>query len=65
MKDDSDREVGIFAEAIKLASHARAPFLQRHCGGDEHLRRKMEALLSAHDRLGSFLEESPTGQSRH
>ena len=39
----------------------RATFLHNVCGGDESLRRKVEALLKAYDRVGDFLEEPPTG----
>jgi len=62
MKRDSDLEVVIFTEALKLPYQERGPFLQRRCCGDEELRVKVEALLKAHDRLGNFLEEPPTGQ---
>jgi len=60
MKRDSDRKVVIFTEALKVPSNERAPFLQRLCADDEHLRREVEALLRAHDRLGNFLEKPPT-----
>ena len=57
----SDRELIVFTEAVKLPVQARAAFLQRACDGDEELRRKVEALLQAHDHVGHFLEEPPTG----
>jgi len=63
MKSDSDREVAIFAEALEVPPQEREAFLKRKCRGDDHLRRKVEALLRAHDRLGNFLEEPPTGAS--
>jgi eukaryotic-like serine/threonine-protein kinase len=63
MKRDSDREVTIFTEALKLPTHERAAFLQRHCGAEEPLRQKVEALLNAHDRAGDFLTKTPTGRS--
>jgi hypothetical protein len=47
MKNNSDREVVIFTEAVKLPSHERPSFLQRRCAGDEPLRRKIAALLKA------------------
>jgi hypothetical protein len=34
--------------------------LHKACDGDEDLRRKVEALLSAHDRMGNFLEDPPS-----
>ena len=61
MKSDSDREVGIFTEALKVPLQERDAFLERMCSGDEDLRRRLEAMLRAHDRLGNFLEEPPTG----
>jgi len=61
MNSDSDRELTLFNGALKVAPQERQAFLQRMCGGDEDLRRRLEALVSAHDRLGNFLEEPPTG----
>ena len=63
MKGDSDREVAIFTEALKVSPHERKTFLERSCGSDAELRRKVEALLKAHGRLGNFLEEPPSGAS--
>jgi len=62
-KGDSDREIAIFTQALKLSSQAREAFLERSCGSDEDLQRKVEALLKAHGRLGNFLEEPPSGAS--
>jgi eukaryotic-like serine/threonine-protein kinase len=61
MNDDSNREVVIFTQALKFSPRARAAFLEQACEGDDGLRGKVEALLKAHDRLGSFLEEPPRG----
>jgi hypothetical protein len=61
MKSDSDREIAIFTEALKVSLQERAAFLERVCRGEEDLRRKVEALLKAHDRMGDFLQEPPTG----
>ena len=63
MKSDSNREVVIFTEALKVSVQERDAFLANACDGDEKLHRKVEALLRAHDRIGSFLEEPPTGAS--
>jgi hypothetical protein len=60
MNDDAGREMAVFTEAIKVPVRDRAAFLERACRGDEDLRRKVEALLNAHDRIGDFLEEPPT-----
>ncbi|HZR20233.1 MAG TPA: hypothetical protein VFE51_23320 [Verrucomicrobiae bacterium] len=59
MKGDSDHEVAIFTRALKVAPQNRDAFLDHVCAGDEELREKVEALLKAHDRLGTFLEEPP------
>ncbi len=61
MKDDADRELAIFIEALTLPQRQRAEFLERKCGADKKLRRKLEALMRAQDRLGDFLEEPRTG----
>lgn len=61
MNGDTDRELAIFTEALKVQPEEREAFLERACDGDEELRRKLQALLRAHDQLGSFLEEPRTG----
>ena len=61
MNGGSDREVAIFTQALKVAPQDRDAFLDHACGENENLREKVEALLKAHDRLGSFLEEPPGG----
>ncbi len=61
MNDDAGCEIAMFTQAIKLPVPERAAFLDQACGVDENLRRKVEALLNAHERVGNFLEEPPTG----
>jgi hypothetical protein len=61
--DDAGRKIAIFTEAIKAPVKDRAAFLDNACGGDENLRRKVEVLLNAHDRVGDFLEDPPVGAS--
>ena len=63
MKGDTDREIEIFTQALKVSLQEREAFLESSCDGDEDLRCKVEALLRAHARLGNFLEESPPGSS--
>ena len=48
----------IQAAAIDAAGERQA-FLDRHCGQDAELRRRVEALLRAHDDAGSFLDGPP------
>ena len=51
-------EEAIFAEAIdKGTPKARATYLDQACGGDSGLRKRVEALLAAHDHPDSFLNE--------
>ena len=54
MHDNADREMAVFTDAAKLPLQDRAAFLGIACFGDENLRRKVEALLKAHDRVGNF-----------
>ena len=49
-------EESIFAEALEKTDHERAVFLERHCQDDAELRRRVEALLWAHDHPDPFLE---------
>ena len=59
MSDDPGRDVVVFTEALRLPVEARAAFLEQACVGNEKLRREVEALLEAHERVGSFLEKPP------
>ena len=52
----------IFLRAIEAGSPSeRAAVLDRSCGDDAELRRKVEALLFVHDGAGSFLEHPSPG----
>ncbi len=47
----------IFDEAAEIASiEERAAYLERACGDDDEVRRQVDALLSALDAAGSFME---------
>ena len=37
----------------------QAEFLERECGGDSELRRRVDALIAAHELSGSFLDSPP------
>ena len=51
-------EESIFAAALECKSGAeRAAFLDGACGGDQDLRRRVDALLSSHEEAGTFLNE--------
>lgn len=47
----------IFDGALNLTAGERAKFLSEECGNDADLRREVEALLTAHDQAGDFIEE--------
>jgi serine/threonine protein kinase/Flp pilus assembly protein TadD len=51
----------IFCDALELASPAeRAAYLERACGSDPELRRRVERLLEAHAEAGGFLAAPPS-----
>jgi len=49
----------VFNIASSLGPAERAAYLDRVCGSDLSLRKRVEALLQAHDELGAFLPDSP------
>ncbi len=52
------QEQTIFTEALEKDDPAeRAAFLDGACGGDAHLRQRIERLLGQHDHASSFLEQ--------
>src|SRR5258706_3124391 len=59
MNGPAKREALIFTEALGVPVEKRAAFLEGACGGDNRLRRKVEALLASHEEMADFLEESP------
>ena len=64
MPDADPGLMTIFAEALERTDPAaRAAYLDGACGDDAALRRRVEALLAAHDGAGRFLEPDPTGMS--
>src|SRR5262245_15409771 len=61
MEDASPEMLSIFAGAIERPSpEERAAFLDTACGSDVELRRRIEALLRAHDEAGGFLGDDPS-----
>ncbi len=57
MPDADPALMTIFAEALERTDPAaRADYLDGACGDDAALRRRVEALLAAHDAAGRFLE---------
>jgi WD40 repeat protein/serine/threonine protein kinase len=64
MAVDAGRAKFLFLNAAVLADPAeRAAYLERECGGDAELRRRVEALLAADDGGGPFVEGDAGGRS--
>jgi serine/threonine protein kinase/Flp pilus assembly protein TadD len=55
--ESTSREEVIFDSALTLPPAQRAEYLRLACGDDPALRRRVEALLAAHDRAGDFMTE--------
>src|SRR5262249_42359568 len=49
----------LLGELIELDAGEHVAFLDRACGSDQKLRRKLEQLLAAHLQAGSFIEAPP------
>jgi tetratricopeptide (TPR) repeat protein len=63
MPSDPNRVQAVFLAAVEQSGGDRNAYLDQECGPDAELRRRVEALLQAHDEPGSFLESSHTGMS--
>src|SRR5262249_48981141 len=61
MSIDPARVKEIFLTASDKLPEERAAYLDAACGGDAELRRRVEALLAAHDDAGSFLDRAAPG----
>src|SRR5438552_7120884 len=53
---DPRREEAIFEAALALPIEQRPAYLDRACGDDAQLRRRIEVLLQSHEHAGEFLE---------
>jgi hypothetical protein len=51
----------IFLAAVEQQPEQVSAFLETACGGDEVLRRKVEALLASRERAADFIETSAVG----
>src|SRR5438552_4897720 len=51
----------IYRAALDREPDQVSAFLDKACGGDELLRRKVEALLASRQRVGTFIEDSALG----
>src|SRR5581483_9741668 len=62
MADETPNPDSIFHAAVAIVSaEERAAYIARACGGDAEMRRRVERLVAAHFRAGSFLEEPAGG----
>ncbi|MBL9139915.1 MAG: serine/threonine protein kinase [Verrucomicrobiales bacterium] len=59
MSSEFQRDLEVFTEAVALPADQRPAFLDRACGDDSHLRRRVEGLLATYGRVGDFLEAPP------
>ena len=55
--EQSRRAMQLFKAAVDLPSHAREELLNRSCGSDDVLRRKVLAMLDAHRDAEGFLDQ--------
>ncbi len=54
-----ERAREFFLDAVQIGSpEERSAFLDRSCGGDAELRRRVEALIAAHERPESLLDKA-------
>jgi eukaryotic-like serine/threonine-protein kinase len=44
----------LYHAVLEIEPEARAAFLEGACGGDQELRREVESLLAAHDKVGNY-----------
>jgi eukaryotic-like serine/threonine-protein kinase len=47
----------LFEQTLGLLPDRRPAFLQKHCDGDDELRREVQSMLDFHARAGSFIDE--------
>ena len=63
MPADTKRVQAVFLAAVECqAPGDRAAVLDRECMGDTELRKRIEALLKAHDRFNDFVNQPLVGQ---
>lgn len=47
----------LFEHTLELPPDRRPAFLQKHCDGDDELRREVQSMLDSHARAGSFIDQ--------
>src|SRR5882762_4628442 len=55
MNGAPDPDIAVFTEALRLPPEERDRYLSEACKGDGEFRRRVEALLEAHEQAGDFL----------
>jgi eukaryotic-like serine/threonine-protein kinase len=64
MKPERWRHIDkLLGEALELEVSQRAAFLDQACADDEELRRKIDALLAAHEQAENFIEAPAFGEA--
>src|SRR5262249_42038316 len=62
MNQANKLEVAVFGAALQLPADQRAAYLEKACGTDSDLRRRVENLLGAADRAGTFMRQSAVSE---
>ena len=60
MSQAEQREEAVFEAALQLPAGQRAGYLDQACAGDANLRRRIEGLLGAFERVGGFMKQPAT-----
>jgi hypothetical protein len=63
MSSDPRRVQEVFLLAVEAPAAERPAVLDRACGGDAELRRRVEARLAAHDAPGSHPDRPSAGSA--
>ncbi|MFN3153218.1 hypothetical protein [Bremerella sp.] len=63
MQNNSSQVESLFAAAAELSGESRKAFLDRECAGQESLRRQLDGLLRAHDRVDHPLDRPVAGHN--
>ena len=63
MKPEAEREVLLFQAAAQLGAVERMQFLDLKCGDEKVLRRRVEALLAAHEGSRAFMVDLPDARA--
>ena len=58
MNQAKEHELAVFEAALQLPVEERAAYLEKACGADGDLRRRVGDLLGAADRAGDFMRHS-------